>query len=231
MGSFHTDCGISGLPIRSDDPVRFAIIKRYEYPSNNTCYSYCHYRFLSPLFSSTYNDYGSVDEKKIKDKALFDAFVAAASDGALKAKKFLAKYSEQEDKEIVLWMAHAWAVDFVLAIEQDEFRRRFRSREVHHIRNWSNPERDLDDLGERPRALAIEFQQIVRQLPPQHRDAIKEMAIEANDLGLNLIEIRKLILPNTTIGEPHWASPALIPWTKLVAEKAAQQFISEDDDD
>lgn len=68
MGCFDSTCCLTGLPIKENDPIRIGLIvesnsglKHEEYG----VYPATSYKFLTPVFSSVYNDYGSLEWSKI----------------------------------------------------------------------------------------------------------------------------------------------------------------------
>lgn len=73
MGCFDSTCCLSGLPIKQYDKVKIALIVE----SNSTLktveygiYPATSFKFLTPLFSGVYNDYGNVDWSSLNPKEL-----------------------------------------------------------------------------------------------------------------------------------------------------------------
>ncbi len=71
MGCFDETCCVSGLPIKREQPVRFGIVSLNERTSRRG-HSGESYQFWTPLFKSTYNDYGSIEWDEIEPKPLWD---------------------------------------------------------------------------------------------------------------------------------------------------------------
>jgi hypothetical protein len=73
MGCFDSTCCLTGLPIKENDPIRIGLIvesnsglKHEEYG----IYPATSYSFLTPAFSSVYNDYGNLKWSKIDPEHL-----------------------------------------------------------------------------------------------------------------------------------------------------------------
>lgn len=73
MGCFDSTCCLSGLPIKENDKIKIALITE----SNSSLktidygiYPATTFKFLIPLFSGIYNDYGNIDWSSLNPKEL-----------------------------------------------------------------------------------------------------------------------------------------------------------------
>lgn len=76
MGCFDSTCSISGIPIKEGDAVRWGLISpgKCSHHPETPLYPCQSYQFWTPILSSTYNDYGSIELNDIKETEIWDWF-------------------------------------------------------------------------------------------------------------------------------------------------------------
>jgi hypothetical protein len=142
MGCFDETCGLSGLAIKRGDPVRFGLISSTgRTRGSDACGMY---QFWTPLFSSTYDEYGSIKWSEIQQRDLFD-FVFGLLMPHIRRREDFPEYTllsqepqkvftdlihqsrviqlrgkpTPEQRQVYIWMCHEWAFDAVQKIGLD----------------------------------------------------------------------------------------------------------------
>ena len=167
MGCFNTFCCVTDLPICYQEPVAFGLIAKTRdsrFDRDGQTESTCgHYGFVTPIFKSFYNDYGSVEYKEISPKPLWNNIWSSISSKLKKGERFNS-YSRNKDennfhnliygdtqffiedrnfgdnlKNCYIWICHEWAFDELLKFE-DSFDEKLKEQVENYLMKGYVPE-------------------------------------------------------------------------------------------
>ena len=150
MGSWQATCGVSGLAIAEGDPVRISLISKAEFGMSLGIGPTRLYQFWFPLFKGKYNDYGTVSDKSIQPRELFDWLWGrftphltenrrdredkkpSLSDFVSDDRRVIRKQQniadwednkpiyEKSNMEVHIWMCHEWAYQKLLKFDKSK---------------------------------------------------------------------------------------------------------------
>jgi hypothetical protein len=204
MGCFDSTCCVSGLAIKENNPVRFALVGHCGGLHRETpCYPAQTYCFWTPLTKSFYNDYGSIKWDKIEDSYAFNTIFNLLKDGMMPREENYRKVQLMNETTTEEYFAHILDRDVVYDPHRD---RRYRLNEWQRL--GAKPEEKPQFLGfiNDPENLFI---YLIHEWAYQYilklSEATKELITQVNALSITAKErFEASSVFDHSVPELHW---------------------------
>jgi hypothetical protein len=243
MGCWDETCAVSGLAIKVGDPIRFALVSRTD--ELDITYPYDLYKLWTPMFEGVYDDYGFAEE--IKQTELWEWWIEQFAGDADRFDRIDVRLPEVGEY-LRAYICHKWAFDEVLSYainidENDDFSindrvQKFLIKNRRRSEKQSSPEEEIRYFMDVVYPMSIDsighgylfpgLHKILHSIPDDFTGEVLNLLIETSKFIYSLENIRKGVVPNLFFGAQCEENEYLSKWSKLVAEKAAEQKLEWD---